>query len=573
MTEPNNSNQPVVLIPVLHSDTNLPGVVQGILSQKLGMDVLLIPTSSAGNGCECASALSLKYPNVSCIPGNANNREFGQALGLGFEAALMGGYDPIITMNEDASHDATYLQTFIDASEEYDLVIGSRYINGVRVEGLKFRRLFFDKLANMIISYVMVKPIWDFTSGYRCYRREFLSIINRADIPSTGFLAQIQLLHMAFQRQFRVKEIPIIYRGRGSGPSNDNKYQKIKALFCSLKFRAPILEIFRHLTYLKKDYKRFVEEYEELICPPKLKRDRECLLKDKYSISIGVLAYNEEKIIGKCLNGLMDQQLKTGSIDEIIVISSGSTDLTNHIVREYTKKDNRIKLVAEPCRSGKACAINEFLNIAKGDIAVIESADTVPQPDTIEELVKPFSSACIGMTGARPIPANSKKCFMDFCVHKLWQLHHHLAMDSPKCGEIVAFRNIIMKIPKYTAVDEAAIESIFTREGFELAYAPNAIVHNKGPETLKDFISQRRRIASGHIHLQAAMGYKVATARPQNIWHYVLKCQRWSFKEVLYMAALIMVEGYSRFMGRIDYYLKDKNPYIWDIADSTKRMD
>ena len=97
-------------------------------------------------------------------------------------------------------------------------------------------------------------------------------------------------------------------------------------------------------------------------------------------------------------------------------------------------------------------------------------------------------------------------------------------------------------------------------------------VHNKGPETIKDFIRQRRRIASGHLHLKAAIHHEVATENPKKIFYYVLKCQRWSVKEIIYMAALIMIEGYSRFMGKVDYYLKDKNPFIWDIAASTKRM-
>jgi len=103
-----------------------------------------------------------------------------------------------------------------------------------------------------------------------------------------------------------------------------------------------------------------------------------------------------------------------------------------------------------------------------------------------------------------------------------------------------------------------------------LAYAENAIVHNKGPETIRDFIKQRRRIAAGHRHLKAGMGHEVSTQSPKNIFHYVLKHQRWSPKEITYMMILVIIEGYSRFLGMVGYYIKDKNPFIWDIAASTK---
>jgi cellulose synthase/poly-beta-1,6-N-acetylglucosamine synthase-like glycosyltransferase len=287
---------------------------------------------------------------------------------------------------------------------------------------------------------------------------------------------------------------------------------------------------------------------------------------------MGVMAYNEEKLIGKCLDKLIDQDLKSGFINEIIVVSSGSTDNTNKIVSEYSERDDRIKLIIQGSRLGKASAINEYLKVAKGDIVILESADTLTQPDTVEELIRPFQDKSIGMAGAHPIPVNDQKGFIGFAVHKLWELHHFMALESPKCGEMVAFRNLVFKIPNYTAVDEASIEGILMREGFQLAYAKDAIISNKGPETFRDFVKQRKRIASGHRHLQAAMRHEVSTKKPSNILNYVLKCQRWTPKEMSYMLMLIGVEGYARFMGMIDYYLKDKNPFIWDISKTTKQM-
>jgi glycosyltransferase involved in cell wall biosynthesis len=520
---------------------------------------------------ESAKELFSDCPNLSIIrPQYCSG--FGEALGFGFQAAIDRGYDPVITMDGDLSHCANYIKELCKASQEYDLVIASRYIEGVRVEGWKFRRLLISKLTNMFISYIMVKPIWDFTSKYRCYRKAFLSHIDLNRLHSSAHLCQIQLLHLAFHNRFRVKEIPFIYRcDPGSPPKMENS-PKWKTVLHFLKFRAPVLEILRHLTSLQKDYQRFVEEHDELVNPPKLKTCCKPQEKDLHSISVAVIAHNEEKIIGRCLEGLITQILLTGSIDEIIVVSSGSTDSTNQIVKEYEKKDNRIKLITQPSRLGKASAINEFLKIARGEIAIIESADTVTQSNTVEELIKPFESDDVAMTGAHPSPVNPDNNFIDFCVHKLWQLHHHMALDCPKCGEMVAFRNIVAKIPIFTAVDEAALESLFCREGYKLAYAANAIVYNKGPETIRDFILQRRRIASGHQFLKATMGHKVATDNLKKVIRCVWRCHRWSIEETLYMLLLIGIEGYARFLGIVDYYLRDKNPFIWDIATSTKKM-
>jgi len=452
------------------------------------------------------------------------------------------------------------------------MIIGSRYLNGVRVEGWKFRKLLLSKLANMYVSYVLVKPIWDFTSGFRCYSRQLLEKINLDELHSQAYTAQIQLVHSAFQHRFVVKEIPFLYKDTKSSISRVDQYSKRKTFFFVLKYRAPLLEIYRHLTYIKKDYTRFVEEYEELVNPPKLKNDGKFDLKDNYTVSIGVMAHNEERLIRICIEKLLNQEVDKHEIKEIIVVSSGSTDNTNLIVNEFSNQDKRVKLIIQRDRLGKASAINEFLKIANGDIVIIESADTFTEPKTVDEMMKPFKNIKTGMVGARPVPVNEKSSFIGYCVHKLWALHHEMAMDKPKCGEMIAFRNLISKIPNYTAVDEAAIESIFHHHGFELAYAKDAIVHNKGPENIRDFFKQRRRIASGHRHLKASTGHEVTTHSSRKVIKYLLQDQSWNPKYVLYTSLLIGIEALSRFLGLIDYYMRDKNPFIWDISKSTKHI-
>jgi biofilm PGA synthesis N-glycosyltransferase PgaC len=115
--------------------------------------------------------------------------------------------------------------------------------------------------------------------------------------------------------------------------------------------------------------------------------------------SIGIMAYNEEANIGRLLDALLRQNLSHCFIKEIFVVASGCTDRTEDIVKDYIRLDERIKLLVQRQREGKASAINLFLSKANADVFVLESGDTIPEVDTMEKLVMPFSDPTIGMTG------------------------------------------------------------------------------------------------------------------------------------------------------------------------------
>jgi cellulose synthase/poly-beta-1,6-N-acetylglucosamine synthase-like glycosyltransferase len=154
----------------------------------------------------------------------------------------------------------------------------------------------------------------------------------------------------------------------------------------------------------------------------------------------------------------------------------------------------------------------------------------------------------------------------------MWRLHHLRAMDHPKCGEMIAFRNILQKIPSYTAVDEAVIESLISSQKLKAFYAPDAIVQNKGPVNLKDFWKQRIRIVAGHKHLASAKGYKVSTYNSSNLIKYLFRDFSFNLREIFFLPGLLIIEAAARIFGSLNFYLRDKNPYIWDIAKSTKHI-
>jgi biofilm PGA synthesis N-glycosyltransferase PgaC len=292
-----------------------------------------------------------------------------------------------------------------------------------------------------------------------------------------------------------------------------------------------------------------------------------------FDLSIGIMAYNEEANIGRLLRSVLGQKFTHGYLNEIFVVASGCTDRTEEIVQDFMKQDKRIKLLIQPQREGKASAINLFLSKVSGNILILESGDTVPEEGALNKLIAPFKDQIVGMTGAHPIPVNSKNTFIGFSVHLMWSLHHKIALMTPKLGELVAFRNFVRKIPMDTAVDEASIEAIVRKTGYELRYVPDAVVINKGPENIKDFIKQRRRIAAGHIHLQREQEYEVSTFDPKKILKILIREHSWNFMDTVWTVGAIGLEIIGRIIGYFDFYIRKKNPFIWDTASSTKRWE
>ncbi len=291
------------------------------------------------------------------------------------------------------------------------------------------------------------------------------------------------------------------------------------------------------------------------------------------SVTIGVPAYNEEENIGNLLNALSSQHTDFVAINEIIVVSSGSTDNTCNIVKEKSWSDSRIRLISQDRREGKASAINELLISAHNGILVLESADTIPGQKTIEKLCLPFADAKVGMTGAHPVPTNDYSSFMGYTCHLQWALHDRIALRNPKCGELVAFRKIFDKVPEDIAVDEAWIESEVTKKNYQIVYVPEAIVYNRGPETVHDFLSQRRRIAYGHLDLDKRTKFEVSTNRLSSTLPAIIEVlPSREPKKLFFFLGAFALEAIGRSLGYYDYYVRDRQHSVWEISKSTKSL-
>ena len=291
--------------------------------------------------------------------------------------------------------------------------------------------------------------------------------------------------------------------------------------------------------------------------------------------SVGVMAYNEEANILRTLRAIIEQESRKTRMAEIIVVASGCTDRTVPIVQEFMPDEPHLRLIVQERREGKASAINLFLQRAAGPILVLVGADTIPEKDALERLCAHFADSSVGMVGARPVPVNDEYTFTGHAVHLLWRLHDSMARRSPKLGEVVAFRNVVEAIPTDTAVDEISIQACIARQGLRMVYVPDALVYNKGPVTVRDFLAQRRRIYAGHLQVLAKEHFEAPT---MNVWAilralvenapYTLSTPR----QVCWTAGAIALEGFARMQGRYDV-THHRSHHIWQAVASTKRVE
>lgn len=291
--------------------------------------------------------------------------------------------------------------------------------------------------------------------------------------------------------------------------------------------------------------------------------------------SIGIMAHNEEANIGRTIHAVLQQQGPSFLIEEVIVVASGCTDRTVSIVSEIALQEPRVRLCVQEKREGKASAINLFLKQAVSHLVVLIGADVIPEASAIEYLCAPLKDPGIGMVGGRPVPVNDAFTFMGHAVHLLWRLHDRLARIHPKLGEVIAFRNVISGIPTDSPVDEISIQALISQLGYQLIYEPACIVYNKGPLTIRDFLKQRRRIHAGHLQTRDRQNYEASTMKVSPIISELIAYRDFTMgtpKQTLWTLATVMLEGYARLQGYLDY--RHKHAYhIWEMVDSTKDLE
>jgi cellulose synthase/poly-beta-1,6-N-acetylglucosamine synthase-like glycosyltransferase len=290
-------------------------------------------------------------------------------------------------------------------------------------------------------------------------------------------------------------------------------------------------------------------------------------------VSVGICAYNEEGNIRQCLESVSAQRIPDFDVAEIVVVSSASTDRTDQIVKDYASVDGRVRLSPQQAREGKSSAVNQFMREAQGEILILVNADNRLNEDTFAHLLRPFLDPAVGMVGGHPVPVNERDTMVGFAVHMLWDMHHHLSMINPKTGELIAFRNLEMQISPGINTDEDWIRMRIESDGMRTEYAPDAIVWNKGPETIQDFWKQRTRVNIGEKYMKSRYDFEMPTWKGEFLFPSLISFLHDNRGHPLKLASAMTIEGLSRIYASIHVALDRGDPYVWDMVGTTKRLD
>jgi len=211
----------LVIIPTYDESTNVGPISKAIFDVIPETDILFIDDNSPDGTGRILDDLSGKDPRIHVLH-NTGKSGLGRAYIQGFKWAIARDYQFIFEMDADFSHDPHELPNFLKAAETADLVLGSRYVNGIRITNWPLRRLMLSKTAATYVRLITGMPVTDPTGGFKCYRRNVLKAIDLDSIMSNGYSFQVEMTHTAWIKGFRIAEIPILFEDRRSGYSKMN---------------------------------------------------------------------------------------------------------------------------------------------------------------------------------------------------------------------------------------------------------------------------------------------------------------------------------------------------------------
>jgi dolichol-phosphate mannosyltransferase len=226
----------LIIIPTYNELENLPTLLPEVLSKDINIDVLFIDDNSP-DGTAAFIENEQKNNNRIHLIKRSSKQGLGTAYIAGFKFALQKDYQVIFEMDADFSHDPNEIPRFLEEIKKTDVVLGSRYKNGVNVINWPMRRLLLSWFANIYTRVITGMPLHDATGGFKCYKREVLEAIDLNRVKSNGYAFQIEMNFKAWKKGFSIKEIPIIFVDRVKGSSKMSKKIVREAVFMVWKLR------------------------------------------------------------------------------------------------------------------------------------------------------------------------------------------------------------------------------------------------------------------------------------------------------------------------------------------------
>ena len=231
-------NNRLVIIPTYNEKDNIEGIIRKVFSLPVDFDILIVDDNSPDGTAQIVESLQQEFPNKLFILKRPGKLGLGTAYIEGFRWGLDKKYDYFFEMDADFSHNPEDLVRLYQAAEEgYDLVVGSRYVQGVNVVNWPIGRVLLSFYASKYVRFILGLPIHDATAGFVCYSQRLLHSIDLNKIRFIGYAFQIEMKFIAHRLGYKIKEIPIIFTDRRYGQSKMSKKIVREALLGVLKLR------------------------------------------------------------------------------------------------------------------------------------------------------------------------------------------------------------------------------------------------------------------------------------------------------------------------------------------------
>lgn len=215
----------LVIIPTYNERENIEAIIRAVWALNHFFEVLIIDDGSPDGTAGIVKQLQVENPARLHLIERAGKLGLGTAYIAGFKWALANEYDFIFEMDADFSHNPEDLSKLYHAAKTVpaDLVIGSRYVNGVNVVNWPMSRVLMSYFASHYVRFITGMPISDTTAGFKCYRSIVLKTIDLEKIRFIGYAFQIEMKFLAWRHGFKLAEVPIIFTDRTRGQSKMTK--------------------------------------------------------------------------------------------------------------------------------------------------------------------------------------------------------------------------------------------------------------------------------------------------------------------------------------------------------------
>ena len=229
----------LVVIPTYNEAENIQKIIPRILEEDDCLQVLVVDDNSPDGTAGLVKEIQKNSNRVHLIE-RRGKMGLGTAYVAGFKYGIQEGFDFILEMDADFSHDPDALPVLLKQAADHDLVIGSRYFNGVNVVNWPMRRLLLSYFANIYTRIITGIPVHDATGGFKCYKRAVLESLDLDSIKSNGYSFQIETNFLVWKKGFIILEVPIVFVDRRAGVSKMSKHIVHEAAFMvwKLKFRS-----------------------------------------------------------------------------------------------------------------------------------------------------------------------------------------------------------------------------------------------------------------------------------------------------------------------------------------------